>query len=84
MKAVATDVGPTIVWCTACGDRERGFLFVEENLDKDIVVLWTATVEDELYVGTHGEDAGTPPAALFELVEAVGGEVVAVDAHKTY
>jgi hypothetical protein len=65
-------------------DGESGFLFVEEDLDEDILVLGTTAIEDELYVGTHGEDAGAPPAALFKFVKVAGGEVVAIDADETY
>ena len=42
-----------------------------------------AAVEDELQVAAHGEDAGTPPAFLFEFVEVVGLEVEAIDADET-
>jgi hypothetical protein len=65
-------------------DGESGFLFVEEDLDEDILVLGTTAIEDELYVGTHGEDAGAPPAAPFKFVKVAGGEVVAIDADETY
>ena len=65
-------------------DGERGFLFVEENLDEDIVVLGTAAVENELDVGAHRENARAPPAAPFKFVKVAGGEVVAIDANETY
>ena len=39
-------------------------------------------ISDELQVTTHGEHAGAPPTLLFEFVEVVGLEIVAVDTNQ--
>ena len=69
-----------IVWCTIGMDGQTSFLFVQQYLEEDVLVLGTAAIEYELQAGGHGEDVGAPPAFAFNLVEIVGTQVIAVNA----
>ena len=84
LQIVATEVAPVIVGGAIGADGQTGFLFVEQHFEEDVLVLGTAAVEDELQVGGHGENIGTPPSLSFYLVEVVGAQVVAIDAQQTY
>lgn len=66
------------------GEGECSLGFVKENLDEHIVILRTATVEDDLQIGTHGEHTAAPPSLGLEFVEVIGFEVVAVNPDKAY
>ena len=77
-EAVASEVAPAVVGCTVTVQRQGDLLLVEKHFEENIFVLGVSTVEDELQIGTHGEDAGAPPPLFLQLVEMGGTKVEAV------
>ena len=77
-----SEVGPSIVRATDRWEWQRGLHLIKQHLEEDILILGITAVEDKLQVTTHGEHAGAPPALLFELVEIVCLEIVAVDTNQ--
>lgn len=84
VEAVLAEVGPVVVGGAVGCDGEGGLFLVEQYLDEHVFVLGIAAVENKLQVAGHGEHAAAPPAAGFEIVEIVGGEVVAVNTNQAY
>ena len=62
---------------------ERGLFLVKKYLEKHILIFWILTVEDELDVGTHREDAVVHPPFVFELFHILNLDIVAVEAQQT-
>ena len=77
-EAVASEVAPAVVGCTVTVQRQGDLLLVEKHFEENIFVLRVSTVEDELQIRTHGEDAGAPPPLFFQLVEMGGTQVETV------
>ena len=80
LQVVTTEVAPVVIGRTVGMDGQTGFLLVQQYFEEDVLILRTATIEDELQVRSHGEDVGTPPSLAFNFIEIVGTQVVAVDA----
>ena len=72
-----------VIGCTVCSYWQCGLLFIQQYLHEYILVPRAAAIEDKLQVRTHREDAGAPPALLFEFIEVVGSQVEAIDSHQT-
>jgi hypothetical protein len=77
-----SEVGPSIVRATDRWEWQRGLHLIKQHLEENILILGITAVEDKLQVTTHGEHAGAPPALLFELVEIVCLEIVAVNTNQ--
>ena len=82
VETVGSEIVPVVVWRTVCLYGQARLFLVEQHLEEHIAVIQATAVEDELQVGAHGEDAGTPPALRLQLAEVVCLEVVAIDADK--
>ena len=80
LQVMLAEVAPVVIGGAVGADRQLSLLLIEQYLEKDVVVVRTAAVEDELHVGPHWEYVGAPPAFGLQLFQIVGFQVVAVDA----
>ena len=65
-----------------CRYGQRSLLFVQQNLEDDIMVLLVSPIKHKLDVGGHGEHQAGPPTVTFQLFKVSGLVVEAVDAQQ--